>query len=119
MRVIPKGEYLADIPLGATLTAVYYCPYFDAYFVNAPTGRGWVLAKAVKELHFEEVNKTMIALKDTPLQIACLLENPVGYVAEGEEVKEDVIYKGILLAKKENQRIIKALEEFKASFVAA
>jgi len=84
---IPNEEAIGDIPLGATLKSFYYCPYLDAYFVDTPIGKGWVPAKALKELLFEPDNRNFVILKETPLKIAYFVDTSVGYVEEGEEVK--------------------------------
>jgi len=87
LRFVPNGECIGDVPLGAILKSFYYCPYFDAYFVEAPTGKGWIFAKALKELYFKLENRDFVALKNTPIKIAYFVDTNVGYVAEGEEVK--------------------------------
>ncbi|RLB08789.1 MAG: hypothetical protein DRG39_08385, partial [Deltaproteobacteria bacterium] len=87
LRVSPKGEFVSEIPLGETLRSVYYCPYFDLYFVETRSAKGWVLASATKELSFEKIGRTGIALKDTPVRLGYFVDNAIGYIAEGDQVE--------------------------------
>ncbi len=95
LRISPKGEFISDIPLGETLKTVYYCPYFDSYFVETKSAKGWILASATKELSFEKIGRTGIALKDTPVRLGYFVDNAIGYIAEGSEVKVISKVKGV------------------------
>jgi WD40 repeat protein len=94
LRTYPGGEFAANLPLGASMKAVYYCPYLKSCFVRSDYGQGWIARSAVRKIDLEPVQGRFVAVQDAPVKLAWFAPQVIGYIGEGEDVLPEQKVKG-------------------------
>ncbi|WP_457623383.1 WD40 domain-containing protein [Persephonella sp.] len=87
VKKLPFGEDGDLIQSGSIVRAVYYSPYFDAYYVRFKDKNGWVSRSNTNEIRFKKVNLKVLVKEDTPVYLSPDSNTVIGYVYKGERLK--------------------------------